>query len=541
MNVALFTPELPITEDIPHYSGGLGILFFKCFEAARDAGLDLTLITLLYRYGYYRQNASYGGMTISYEPYRDDVLIEQGLRKKGTIAIPFGGKNAYLNIWEQPAVIAGNAQALFLDADIPENDELTRRNTLFLYGGSSVGYTIETRIAQSVLLARGGLCALKHLKIKPDVFHVNESHSAFVGMERLVALIEKGKNFPDALTMVRRDTLFTTHTPRRAGNPVYSVAQIEKIAGYRSAILSRLPLAWGVNIDMAAIGYFLSGITNAVSAKHYRIAKDLLAWIPEKRPISFVTNGQNDQFWQHNNFRHVASIEDMRGKKKIHKHILIDHVRKKVKKEFHPDILTIVVAGRFDEYKRKGLITSDRNWLDQQLTGNHLQIIISGKPHPDDQKRIDEWNELYRLSQRYNNLAVIHGHEIPDMKIYKRGADVWVNTPRAPYEACGTAGMGAAYNGTINVSTSDGWYEETESDAFFLFGSNGVQDADQDAFDQKELIKCVRNVADLYYKNPEQFYQKAFEAKQIVERRFTTKRMMRDYAILYKHVSREHD
>lgn len=539
MNVAIFTPELPITEDIPHYSGGLGILFFKCFEAAARAELDLTFITLLYRHGYYKQGATNAGMTINYQSYQYEDLIERGLVNRGLVSIPFGNNTAYLRVWEQPADIADNARALFLDADIPENDELTRRNTLFLYGGHSVGYTIETRIAQSVLLARGGLRALNYVGIKPDIFHVNESHGAFVGMERLLAILRMGYSFAEALQKVRKRTLFTTHTPVSAGNPTYSMGQVEKIAWYPSTVLSQIPLVWGDRVNMAALGYFFSGITNAVSAKHLRVTKDLLGWIPDNRQLCFVTNGQNRSFWQHEDFCTISSIEDLKDKKKSRKQALIQYVRNVAKKSWGENVFTVVCAGRIAEYKRKGLITHDKTWLHEQLEGNRLQIIISGKPHPDDQQMIDEWNKLYHLSRQYNNLAVIPGYEIPRMKLYKEGADAWINTPRAPYEACGTAGMGAAFNGTVNISTPDGWYCETDSSAFFLFGSDGVQAGDQDTFDQRALIKCVEEVTDLYYRNPKQFYQKALEAKEVVERRFTTERMLCDYAGLYQRLAQE--
>lgn len=534
--IAFFTPEVALDQDLHTYTGGLGVVSGDFLRSSHKLGLSVVGVTILPRQGYYDQCIDDGLMKINYiNRYYDSILERTDIK----FTIDICSSPVWVEVWRLPEGKYGAAQILFLDADVDLNDHISRMNTLQLYGGSrNSGANLERKIAQSLLLARGGIEALKRLNISVSKYHGNESYAAFVPIELLCEALKDGKNFREAIEYAKSRFVFTTHTPVAAGNPEYSISSVMRMGGYDKFFDEEALRKIGSDpFNMTAACLRLSKKANAVSKKHLETAQKLWHWVnggSVVKRMAAVTNGVNRDYWQHEDFRTVVSAKEMEEAKLGHKREMIQYITGKTGRCLSENVLTIVWARRFAEYKRPHLLFYNFNqekseWIKSQLRKNKLQIIYAGKPHPDDDNMIHAFNRLLFASYELPNMVVLGGYEFWLNKLLKAGADIWLNTPRFPMEASGTSGMSAAMNGALNLSIVDGWMCEADTKNYFPFGTQ-IPCGDQDSFDAEELKRCLETtVIPFFYSDKEEWYKKTLAAKFEAEQYWTSDRMVDEY------------
>lgn len=544
-SIAYFSPEFGITTALPQYSGGLGILAGDHLKSASDLGVPLIAAGLFYRAGYFAQSISTDGWQQESYPVLDPdglplTLLRQpdGSAAQIALALPDSGV-LYARIWQ---VAVGRVTLLLLDTDIPENDDEYRTVTDRLYGGSG-----EHRLLQELLLGIGGVRAISlFAKLTdspaPEVFHTNEGHAGFLGLERIRELVGTGLTFSEALEVVRAATVFTTHTPVAAGIDRFDAELVERyfstdlLAGIDAAdVLALGAEDYDAGVDdtfnMAVMGLRLAQRANGVSRLHGEVSRRMFGALwpgfdSSDVPITSVTNGVHAPTWTDRSVAKLAeeklgttdttacdwlseSISDadlwkLRGTLRAK---LVEDARARMSaawKAQHantlppvwynslldPDVLTIGFARRVPTYKRLTLMLHDEDRLRSLLCDPErpIQIVVAGKSHPAD----DEGKRLIQRLVRFANEPTIRGrlvflpnYDIGMAKVLYPGTDVWLNNPLRPLEACGTSGMKAAMNGSLNLSILDGWWAE------FYDGENGwaipSADAAGDSAERDEL------------------------------------------------------
>jgi len=500
MLVAYFCAEFGLSADIPIYAGGLGILAGDHLKAASDLGVPLVGIGLFYYDGYFTQRIDAAGQHEIYTKRTGtDIGAElltdpAGASLRISVELPTGPVHAV--IWR---LAVGAVTLLLLDANIPENTPADREITARLYGGDRV-----TRIRQELLLGIGGVRALAAAGITPTVFHINEGHSVFLQLERLRLLIDAGHTLADALPLVRRNSIFTTHTPVPAGNEVFTDdVAAEHLADAAAAIgLSMRELAaLGKITDETGFGLTPLALrttsrANGVSRLHGEVARSMWRGLWPNRdtahvPISSVTNGVHVRTWLEPGiadlvgdagvdlghpaaarFERATEISDAAlwriHRANVARLVDLANVRGAVAgvhPRLDPDALTIGFSRRFATYKRAGLLFRDPDRLARLLGAADapVQVILAGKAHPadgDGKELIAVITELATDPRLAGRVVFVPDYDMAIGAHILQGTDVWLNTPRLPMEASGTSGMKAALNGALNVSMLDGWWAE---------------------------------------------------------------------------------
>ncbi len=521
---AYFSAEFGLTDCLSIFAGGLGFLAGDHLKSASDLGVPLVGIGLFYQQGYFRQYLNEGGW--QQEGYEDNdfynlpVRLERNAENQPlTVEVEYPGRLVLARVWR---VQVGRVPLYLLDTNIDANSAEDRKITHQLYGGD-----LEMRIRQEMLLGIGGYRALERLGLEPTVYHLNEGHSAFMALERVRRLMEReGLTFPEAREAASAGMVFTTHTAVTAGMDKFPAELMESYLGEtrRSLRLSRQELMdlgrenpgdERGNFSMAVFALKMPCSRNAVSRLHGRVSRGLWkqVWpkVPEDEiPIVHVTNGVHYRSWLSKEMKdlylrylgprwsegpseesiwerleHIPAEELWRAHEK-RKDRLIAFVRKRlglqlerrggshlevdvVDEVLNPSVLTIGFARRFATYKRGTLLFRDPDRLGRLL--NHpdrpVQLIVAGKAHPRDdegKKLIQEILSHARQETFRRRLVFVEDYDMSVARYLVQGVDVWLNTPRRPFEACGTSGMKAAVNGVLNVSTLDGWWDEVWND-----------------------------------------------------------------------------
>ena len=397
-----------------------------------------------------------------------------------------------------------NNTLYLLDTDIPENDGTELKwITGQLYGGFE-----EQRIAQEMVLGIGGIRALRELGIKPDIYHFNEGHAVFAGFEIIREKLVSGMEFEQALESTKKNIVFTTHTPVKQGNESHSLRALMYMAANDGLEASELKRIGGDPFNMTVAGLRLSKISNGVSRLHAQTANEMWHEIEGKSNIIQITNGIHIPTWVNEDvIQNIHSDELLWGSHLKNKRLLIDYIYEKTGSKFKQDILTIGFARRVVPYKRANLIMEYEPQLQKLMEAGKIQIVFSGKSHPLDDEGKLLVKKIHGFCKRYpKNAAFIQNYDIENAKALTTGCDVWLNTPRRPYEASGTSGMKAALNGVLNLSVLDGWWEEACID-----GENGWQFGDglqmennvqQDHHDGEALMKILlEKVVPTYYED----------------------------------------
>ena len=517
--IAYFSMEFGLTEALPNYSGGLGVLAGDHLKSASDLGLPLIGVGLLYGSGYFRQTLSPEGWQLEHYPVLDPrgLALEtlthpNGDRVLVRVAMP-EGRTLLAQIWKAQV---GRVPLLLLDTDLPDNDEDLRGTTDRLYGGNS-----DHRIRQEILAGIGGVRAVRAYcqvtgHAAPEVFHTNESHAGFLGLERIRELQnDPGLEFDQAVAAVRAGTVFTTHTPVPAGIDRFPVDLMRHYFGDGSA-RSLLPgvstnrvLALGAEdnlgmFNMAHMGLRLAQRANGVSALHGGTSRTMFRGLwpgfgTEEIPIGSVTNGVHGPTWSARELSKLLGESEMdsgaglRGMEPVSDSLLwelrsslrqrlVDEVRRRLRQGwlrrgaselelgwcdsvFDPDALTIGFARRVPTYKRLTLMLREPQRLRSLLLDQQrpVQIVVAGKSHPDDEGGKAMIQEMVRFAddpELRHRLVFLPDYDMPLARYLVSGCDVWLNTPVRPLEACGTSGMKAALNGALNLSVRDGWWDE---------------------------------------------------------------------------------
>lgn len=528
--IVYITPEVTLDNDLKFYSGGLGEVAGSIARSAHALGKKMIGVSLCYGQGYYEQGVNKDGMTVEYKDYRN----KRNLRHTGKqCEVSIKGQAVVADIWENPAGQYGSMPFYFLDTDIDANNHLGRINTQQLYGGSEMtGRNMERMISQSMVLGIGAVEAPRILGYEVETYHLNESHAMFAPLYLLQQELASGKSIPEAIADVRKKIVFTNHTPIAAGNPKYSVTTMLELLGFDHAIWRGLlnQLGGDTWFDATVACLRLARAANAVSERHLLTCKEQWGDAPDRAPWTAVTNGVTTAYWQYPEFAKAHDSRTIAHAKALYKRYLMYYLLGKTDKQFREDVLTIGWFRRFAEYKRPSIIFRDFEWAANHLKYGHFQIVMGGKPHPDDREMIKVWNEIYAWGKELPNIAILAGYDPVMSKVVKAGVDLWLSSPRVPKEACSTSGMAAAMNGTNLMSTPDGWMCELNPDDIFLYGTQiptGMYE--QDVFDASEMRAMLDNTVIPLYYDKHAWYEKAARIKRVAEEKYNSHRMLEEY------------
>jgi starch phosphorylase len=555
MTIAYFSMEVALENHLPTYSGGLGVLAGDTLRTAADLGLPMAGVTLLHRRGYFFQRLD-GDGTQHEEPVAwpvDDFLEPLDARCAVTVA----GRPVVLRAWRYrvTGVTGATVPVFLLDADLADNAPEDRRLTDHLYGGDA-----RYRLGQEIVLGIGGvrmLRALGHQDV--DRFHMNEGHSALLGLELLREALEGASAHPAvAVERVRRRCVFTTHTPVPAGHDQFPVALAEEVLGAEGVeTLRRLECCRDV-LNTTQVALRLSHYVNGVSQRHGEVSSSLF---PEY-PIGSITNGVHSVTWTSPAFqalydRHLPGwrrdafslryalsipLDEMRQAHREAKRRLIERVNGTLNAGFDADVFTLGFARRSTAYKRPDLLFRDPGRL-RRIAAEHgpLQIVFAGKAHPRDEegkaliRTIFHWAAALKPEVA---IAYLPNHDMALGRLLTAGADVWLNTPKPPWEASGTSGMKAAHNGVPSLSVLDGWWWEgyVEGVTGWSIDGNdhpGVREASDDA-DAGRLYGTLEQVAPLW-SDPERWAHIMRATIALNASFFNTQRMLGQYVALAYH------
>jgi starch phosphorylase len=595
--VAYFSMEFMLSEALPIYSGGLGNVAGDQLKAASDLGVPVVGVGLLYQQGYFRQVIDNDGEQQALFPYNDPgqlplapVRQANGEWLRLEIALP--GYSVWLRAWQ---VQVGRIKLYLLDSNDPANIPAHRAITSELYGGGP-----ELRLKQEVLLGIGGWRVLRALGIQPDVCHLNEGHAAFAVLERARSFMEDaGQPFEVALAVTRAGNLFTTHTAVAAGFDRFSPTLIEQYLGryaeQKLGIKLRDLLALGREnpddpkeaFNMAYLAVRGSGGVNAVSRLHGQVSRRMFEplfrnWPEDEVPIGYVTNGVHmatwdsvaaDELWTEacgkDRWRGpVSALEKIRNVsdaklwalRTAARTSLVEYARERLSRQlaaagappeavlgakhlFDPQTLTLGFARRFATYKRPDLLLRDPGRLLRILASfeRPVQIIIAGKAHPEDragQALIRRWIHFIRQPEARSHAVFLSDYDMLMTAHLVQGVDVWINTPRRPWEASGTSGMKVLVNGGLNLSELDGWWSEAYTpDVGWALGDGEEhgQDPSWDGIEADALYDLLeRQVVPEFYARdangiPTAWVKRIRESMAQLTPRFSTTRSVHEY------------
>lgn len=560
--VAYFSAEFGLHKALPIYSGGLGVLAGDHIKEASDMGIPLTAVSLLYRQGYLQQRIDSGGwqqdVPAHLEPDSEpttQVMNEDGTPLLIEVDLRDGSGALSLAVWQ---VKVGRVSLYLLDSDVDGNPEWTRQLSSRLYGGDT-----EHRLRQEIVLGIGGVRLLRALGIEPDYWHANEGHAALLLVERMREYVQQGKSFEEAQKLVRKSTVFTTHTPVPAGHDIFSAEMMDRYFSHywpdlgieRDQFLALGRHGDDPGFNFTALSLRLADHRNGVSQKHGEVSREMWYDIwpdttAETAPIQAITNGVHLRTWISPAMRSIYAKyqphywQDQQEKAYVWDTILNipdeefweahlaakralivemdDRARARyVEGQFdawqvlssgpfqNPNVLTIGFARRFATYKRATLIFRDLDRLAKIITNPErpVQIIFAGKAHPADEGGKGLIQDIYmkaRDPRLGGRVAFVEDYEMGLAQLLVAGVDVWLNNPRYPLEASGTSGMKAAANGVPNFSILDGWWiegwEEGNTNGWGLAPSN-LDGDEQDEAEANAMYEVLENqIVPLYYR-----------------------------------------
>jgi starch phosphorylase len=595
--VAYFSMEFMLSEALPIYSGGLGNVAGDQLKAASDLGVPVVGVGLLYQQGYFRQVINKDGVQQALYPYNDPgqlpiTPLRQSNGEWLRLEVRLPGYSVWLRAWQ---VQVGRVKLYLLDSNDPANFPAHRGITSELYGGGP-----ELRLKQELVLGIGGWRLLKAIGTRPQVCHLNEGHAAFAVFERARDFMEEtGQSFESALATTRAGNLFTTHTAVPAGFDRFAPGLIEQyLGGYaeRFGISIRDLLALGrsnpgdssESFNMAYLAIRGSAAVNGVSRLHGEVSRHLFAplfprWPEIEVPVGYVTNGVHMPSWDSEDAdelwteacgkdrwlgptdtleQDIRRIPDARlwQLRTTNRKALIEFVRERLVRElalagesadtvqaakhlFDANALTLGFARRFATYKRPNLLLHDPERLLRLLTNpqRRVQLIIAGKAHPADQAGqalIQQWIQFIVRPEARPHVVFLRDYDMLLTEHLVQGVDVWLNTPRRPWEACGTSGMKVLVNGALNLSELDGWWAEAYVPEVGWALGDGQEHGDDPAWDATEAEALYnlleRQVVPEFYTRdlngiPAAWVERMRESIARLTPRFSANRAVREY------------
>ena len=550
--VAYLSSEFGMHETLPIYAGGLGILSGDHIKEASDLGIPMVGVGFLYTNGYFSQKITEDGwqearyMNLKFEELPVSPIIDEN-GEPLTVKVDLPGREILVRVWN---IQVGRVPLYLLDSNVEGNSDADRQLTARLYSSD-----LDLKITQEVILGIGGVRALRKLGYEPTAWHMNEGHSAFSSLERARELVIEGKTFEEASDIVRKNTVFTTHTPVPAGNEQFPLWLMEKYFSHlwpqlgldrdQFMDIARMQQPWGETFSMPVLAIHMSAFRNGVSELHGQVARKMWQFLFEDTkvddvPISYVTNGIHTGTWMARRLRNLFSeyfdpnwrenIDDPQVWEKIkdvpnedlwevRRHLkrkLMMYLRDRSRSQWlndgihpvqvvaggallDPYALTIGFARRFATYKRANLIFRDVDRILRMINDHNrpVQIIFAGKAHPADEPGKLLIQEIYRIVKKAEcggRLVFVEDYDMNIARYLVQGVDVWLNTPRRPMEASGTSGEKAALNGVLNFSVLDGWWREGYN------GKNGwsigseKEYADTNAQDEADAISLYETL-----------------------------------------------
>ncbi|BBO17596.1 alpha-glucan phosphorylase [Candidatus Brocadia pituitae] len=552
--IAYFSMEIGLSNDIPTYSGGLGVLAGDTIKSSADLEIPIVAVTLLLKKGYFSQDIDSEGRQVEYAVDWDPSRFMIRLQKK--VKVQIEGRNVYLQAWcyKVRSIAGGEIDVFYLDTDVEENIKEDREITAVLYGGDA-----QYRLKQEIVLGIGGVRMLNALGFHIKKYHMNEGHASLLTLELL--LLHKrdvesvwDENWIWDTDKVKDLCVFTTHTPIEAGHDRFSYDLVQKILGeiIPLKVLKRLSGEHHLNLTLLALN--LSNYVNGVAKKHGEVSKNLFPGYE----IHAITNGVHSFTWTCESFKRVydkyipgwANEPELLVRSEIipdnevweahlhAKNVLIDYVRKMTHIEMSPDVLTIGFARRFTSYKRADLLFFNLERLLKISEKGKIQIVYSGKAHPKDTPGKDIIKKIVEIAKNISDkvsVVFIKNYNIDIALKIVSGVDIWLNTPLRPREASGTSGMKAAHNGVINFSILDGWWIEGHIEGItgWSIGPKPVESSlipVHDATDADDLYDKLENlILPLYYHDRNQWIKIMKNSISKLAYYFNTNRMMRRY------------
>ncbi len=598
--VAYFSMEYGLGEALPIYAGGLGILAGDLLKSASDLNLPVVGVGLLYQQGYFRQMLDAQGAQQAFYPYNEPagLPIRRALDKQGnrlTLVLDLPARELFLRVWE---VQVGRVSLYLLDSNDLMNSPVDQGITAELYGGGK-----ELRLLQEIVLGIGGWRLLEALEINPKVCHLNEGHAAFVALERIRSFQKQYKvSFNEALWATRAGNVFTSHTPVSAGFDCFSTGLIRQ---YLSEIITSLDISFeqflalgqtsaespDESFNMTYFALRTCAATNGVSRLHGQVSRNLFHklyahWPTAEVPVGYVTNGVHVPTWDSSfadalwtsfcgKGRWSGKVDDLQEKieaiqdetiwtfRGAARSKLVRYVRQRMTEQlrlrqapddeqilaqniFDPNTLTLGFARRFAEYKRPNLLLHDPERLIRLLNNSHcpVQLVIAGKAHPADkvgQDLVRTMANFVRRPEVRPHMVFLADYDMAMAEQFVQGVDVWINTPRRPWEACGTSGMKLLANGGLNLSELDGWWAEayTPEVGWSLGDGQTHSEPEWDAVEADALYRMLEEqvIPEFYQRNergiPEKWVARIRTSVATLAPEFSSNRMLRDYVEQY--------
>lgn len=523
---AYFSMEFGIDTALKIYSGGLGYLAGSHMRSAYDLKQNMIGIGMLWKFGYYDQvRDANSSMRALWRERFYSFLQETDM----IFPITINGHEVKVQAFYLAPEVFGTVPMYLLTTDRENmNDYLSCSISHRLYDNNEAA-----RIAQSIVLGIGGAKVVEALG-GADYYHMNEAHALPMAFH----LYEQYGDIEE----VRKRLVFTTHTPVRAGNEERDIHLLKKMgffSGLSTEIVRKITGTEGDNFGYTPAALTLAGNANGVSQLHAEVSNEMWAGVKNRPEILGITNAQNQKYWQDEEMKAALDADDdeaFRERKRVMKKELFEIVADQTGHLLNPDLLTIVWARRFASYKRADLIMRDHTRFYQLLNRakQPIQVIWAGKPYPQDEYAVDLFNRLTQLTRLSHTAAVVTGYEMNLSAALKKGADVWLNTPRRPMEASGTSGMTAAMNGAVNFSVSDGWIPEFANhghNSFILPEADRSLPIDkQDDFDYRNLMTVLENeIIPTYYGQPDAWIKIAKNSMREVVPMFDSGRMAGEY------------
>ena len=526
--VAYFSMEFAIDQALKIYSGGLGFLAGSHMRSGYNLKQDLVGIGILWKFGYYDQARNHDQtLNPTWTKKMYSFLEDTGIK----FQIDIHNAPVWVKVWYLNPETFKTAPIFLLSTDVPENDHISKTICHRLYDANE-----STKLAQYILLGKGGAKLLDELNLERDIYHLNEAH----GLPAAFYLLRK---YGGDLQKVKEKLVFTTHTPEEAGNEKHNAYHCHQMSYFSGYSLNEVKAIEGEDDDMfnhSLCALRMARIANGVSQLHGVVSNEMWGKYPNICEIKAITNAQDYKYWADKplyNAKDEREDEEFDFRKKYLKKRTFRIVADQCGKLFDSNVFTMVWARRFAGYKRADLLLQDKERFTKLLSNKRypVQIIFAGKPYPMDYSAISTFNNLVEESKNHKNMAVLTGYELALSKSLKQGSDVWLNNPRVPREASGTSGMTASMNASVNLSTDDGWIPE--------FAKNGVNSFvvpkadyanmsvyDVDHYDMNKLYDILENeILPMYYDRPNEWRQVVKNAMDDVKVQFNSDRMADEY------------
>ena len=526
--VAYFSMEFAIDQALKIYSGGLGFLAGSHMRSGYNLKQDLVGIGILWKFGYYDQARNHDQtLHPTWTKKMYSFLEDTGIK----FQIDIHDAPVWVKVWYLNPETFKTAPIFLLSTDVPENDHISKTICHRLYDANE-----STKLAQYILLGKGGAKLLDELNLERDIYHLNEAH----GLPAAFYLLRK---YGGDLQKVKEKLVFTTHTPEEAGNEKHNAYHCHQMSYFSGYSLNEVKAIEGEDDDMfnhSLCALRMARIANGVSQLHGVVSNEMWGKYPNICEIKAITNAQDYKYWADKplyNARDERKDEEFDFIKKYIKKRTFRIVADQCGKLFDSNVFTMVWARRFAGYKRADLLLQDKERFTKLLSNKRypVQIIFAGKPYPMDYSAISTFNNLVEESKNHKNMAVLTGYELSLSKSLKQGSDVWLINPRVLREASGTSGMTASMNASVNLSTDDGWIPE--------FAKNGVNSFvvpkadyanmsvfDVDNYDRNQLYDILENqILPMYYERPDEWRQVVKNAMDDVKEQFNSDRMADEY------------